>query len=227
MVRFLALAASLIAGLTSGCQTTGEPELTKEQRFWAWFETNESSLYDFEADREAIFNRLHAEMLKVYPSASFEIGPVLDDGRREFILSAGGNTDGFAAVEALHAAAPPLLRWVFVKFIPRRSTDPLTKVEADGSVLQTSDLRYILRPAGQQVDVSVFVEGARRYDADQLEYLVWTSLKTLLGEEDLGIRLRHYSILDEESAGYDKSRSIADLATDFDAYFAEQRKGYN
>mgnify|MGYP003571207062 CR=1 FL=1 len=223
-MRPLLVFATALLSTLMGCQNTQE---SKEHRFWAWFQANEDSLYHFETDREAIFDRLHAEMLKVYPQAAFEIGSVLPDGRREFILSASANADGFPAVESLYATAPPLSRWIVAKFIPRRSGDPLTYTEAGGKILRTSQLRYSLKPVSERVDISIFVDDASAYDGDDLEYLVWNALKTFLGEEDLGIRVRNYSILDETSDGYEKSREISHLVAEFDAYFAEQKKSYH
>ncbi len=84
-----------------------------------------------------------------------------------------------------------------------------------------------MKPVSERVDISIFVDDASAYDGDDLEYLVWNALKTFLGEEDLGIRVRNYSILDETSDGYEKSREISHLVAEFDAYFAEQKKSYH
>jgi hypothetical protein len=227
MWRSLAMMFPLLSGLITGCQTGRDSDLSKEKRFWAWFQENEDSIYHFETDREAIFDRLHAEMLKVYPQAAFEIGSILRDGRREFILSASANVDGFPAVESLYATAPPFSRWIIVRFIPRRSHDPLTHTEAGGEILRTSQLRYSLQPVGNQVDISIFIDNTTGYDGEDLEYLVWHALKAFLGEEDLGIRVRNYSILDETSDGYEESREVDQLAAEFDAYFSEQKKSYH
>jgi hypothetical protein len=227
MLRFLALILPVLSGLISGCQTSRESHLSKEQRFWAWFQQNEDTLYNFEADREVIFDKLHAELLQVYPTAAFQFGPVLDDGRREFILSADSNVSDFPAVEALYAAAPALPRWIVAKFIPRRPDDPLTTTEIGGKVFQASQLRYLLDPAGPQVDLRIFVPKATAYEKDGVRYLVFIALHTSLGEEDFALRVRRYSILDEMGDGYADSNEILGLAAEFDAYFAEQRKSYH
>ena len=72
---------------------------SKEQTFWSWFQRNSDTLYHFERDRQRIFDQLAAEMHRVNPELTFEFGSVLDDGAREFVISAGGVKTAFPAVE--------------------------------------------------------------------------------------------------------------------------------
>jgi hypothetical protein len=92
---------------------------TPEQTFWIWFQNNQNALFDFEKDREKTFGMLSAQLHKVNPTLTFEFGPI-EQGQREFTISADGIKDAFPAVEALYAAAPQLPRWKFLKFRQRR-----------------------------------------------------------------------------------------------------------
>ena len=83
---------------------------TPEQEFWRWFEKNDASLFDFEKDQKAVFDRLTTAMHRVHPSLTFEFGPKQGDSR-EFVISADGIKDAFPKVISLHAAAPKLPRW--------------------------------------------------------------------------------------------------------------------
>lgn len=201
--------------------------VSKEMRFWKWFQENEDCLFHYETDQEAIFDRLEAELKKVYPSAAFQFGPILADGRREFILSAHSAVEDFPAVERLYAEAPDMPRWIVLKFIPRRPEDRLKATKIAGQDFQTSNLSYLLYPAGDQVELRLFYSGASSYDKDDLSYFVWIALHTFLGEEDFALRVRRYSIHDESANGYADSHEIASLAATFDAYFAEQKKSYH
>ena len=80
--------------------------MTSQQEFWNWFSQHEGELFNFEADRERIFDQLAAELQKVDPNLTFEFGP--SQPRREFVISAGGVRLAFQAVSALVSAAPPL-----------------------------------------------------------------------------------------------------------------------
>ena len=93
---------------------------TPEQAFWSWFEKNEKRLFTFETDRDRVFNELAGKLKQVHESVTFEFGPV-EDGKREFVISADGIKDAFPAVEKLYALAPKLPRWKFIKFRPRRA----------------------------------------------------------------------------------------------------------
>src|SRR5258705_9521609 len=87
--------------------------------FWKWFIKNERRLFEFDTAQEKIFGELSKELKKVHGDLTFEFGPV-QDGKREFVLSAGGIKSAFPSVESLYAKAPPLPRWVWVKYRPRR-----------------------------------------------------------------------------------------------------------
>ena len=49
--------------------------MTAHEEFWNWFIHHEVDLFDFEADREKIFDQLAAELQKVDPDLAFELGP--------------------------------------------------------------------------------------------------------------------------------------------------------
>ncbi|WP_406660698.1 hypothetical protein V7O66_12775 [Methanolobus sp. ZRKC3] len=79
---------------------------SKEQKFWSWFLKNEERLLNFEQDQDVIFREMHSQLQQVDQDLVFEFGSTLDNGGREFVLSAGGIESTFLVVEALHSAAP-------------------------------------------------------------------------------------------------------------------------
>src|SRR5690349_4035180 len=91
-----------------------------ESEFWAWFKKEEARLFSFESNQDAVFESLGNAMHRVNPDLTFEFGPI-EDGKRQFVISAGGISSAFPAVERLYDAAPSLSRWQWVKFRPRRS----------------------------------------------------------------------------------------------------------
>jgi hypothetical protein len=98
---------------------TGSVMASSESNFCSWFTANESRLFKFELDQGRVFDDLSNELKRVNGDLTFEFGPV-KDGKREFVISAGGIRSAFPAVEALYGAAPPPQRWVWVKYRPRR-----------------------------------------------------------------------------------------------------------
>lgn len=92
---------------------------TPEARFWAWFRKNNNKLFHFEKNQDQVFARLRTALTKVHPGLTFEIG-LIRNGKREFVISADGQKDAFAAVESLYAAAPVLRPGLSPNFVPVR-----------------------------------------------------------------------------------------------------------
>lgn len=94
----------------------------RQQRFWRWFQANSARLFAFESDQEVTFHDLTVELHRVNSNLTFEFGPV-ENGRREFIVSAGGIQAAFPAVRSLVASAPALPAWTVIPFRPPKSLD--------------------------------------------------------------------------------------------------------
>jgi hypothetical protein len=116
---------------------------TSEQRFWQWFEKNSAKLMNFESDQEAIFDELADQMHQVHPDLTFEIG-LLENGKREFVVSADGIRDAFPAVKNLVDAAPPLKEWVIIPFRPPKGTE--FTVQIGDYFLGTEDIWFSYEP---------------------------------------------------------------------------------
>lgn len=99
---------ALIVLAVVGCNSK-HMQHNREKAFWDWFQANDERLYNFERDQEPTFDLLQTELQKVDKNLTFEFGPV-ENGRREFIISAGGIREAFPKVESLYATAPVLSR---------------------------------------------------------------------------------------------------------------------
>ena len=143
-----------------------------EDAFWKWFIKNEGRLFTFEKDQEeVIFDELHKRMMQVNEDLTFEFGPV-QEGKREFVISAGGIKAAFPAVEALHSRAPSLPRWTWIKYRPRRT--PMNDLEYGGKAIKVADVRYMLAKDGDKIGVVLFIDGyneAEKGIFGQLGYL--------------------------------------------------------
>jgi hypothetical protein len=192
----------------------------KEATFWQWFQKNETQLLAFEKDRDRIFAELAAAMKRVHLDLTFEFSPVLSDGRREFVISAGGLKAAFPAVEALHAAAPKMEKWSVVKFRPRRS--PLNDLEFSGRKIRAADVHFrIFRDqAPGKVGVMLFLDGYRDAEKDIFGQMGFLFLDEALGEYDVETRLGAIVMQGRDSQHFAGARPLADLPQDFDAYFA-------
>jgi hypothetical protein len=185
-------------------------EMTSQEEFWNWFIQHESELFDFEHDRERIFDQLAIELQKVHPNLTFEFGP--KEAIREFVVSAGGIRRAFPAVISLADAAPKLVRWKVTAFRPRRSPNI---VEYRGKRVDPRDVRFSLLDDGRNPGVYLFIPGFRENDADlkQIGYLL---LDEALGEYDVESRLGLIKMLSPETHTNGHRYPLIELPTQFD-----------
>ena len=132
---------------------------TKEGVFWKWFIKNQEEIYTLEKDREVVFDRLSKELHKVHEELTFEFSPVLGDGTREFVISAGGVKDAFPMVESLANLAPNLKKWTIVKYCQRRS--PLSNLKFGDKEINSKDVHYAIfkDEDPDKVGLMVFLDG--------------------------------------------------------------------
>jgi hypothetical protein len=176
----LSLSVLAALGLSSGCT-----RVTPEQAFWMWFQKNEASLFDFEKDRNKIFDKLAAEMHRVEPHLTFEFGPK-KDGRREFTISADGIREAFPKVETLYAAAPPLPRWKIMKFRQRHDLADISY----GNVIVHSDAVAIkIERTGQKADIELYIPGYSGASRETYIAIAFLLLDQALGEYDVETRV--------------------------------------
>jgi hypothetical protein len=184
----------------------GDPEL-----FWEWFSEHEDMLLDCEANQEVIFDQLAAELQKVDPDLTFEIGP--HERGREFVISAGGIKRAFPAVASLVDAVPPLARWQVTAFRPRRT--PTSIVEFRGKRVALRDVQFTLLDNGKTAGLYLFIPGFREDDADlkQIGYLL---LDEILGEYDVESRLGLIKMLSPDAQTEGRRHALAELPMLFD-----------
>lgn len=197
---------------------------TKEQEFWKWFEKNQEDLYHFERDQDAVFDRLAKALQSVHSDLTFEFGPVREDGKREFVISAGGIKTAFPSVAALYAAAPKLPRWTIVEFRPRRF--PLNNIEFGGRTVKSGDVHYALFRDDDptKVGIIVFLDGYTEKDKGsvwgQIGYLF---LDEALGEYDVETHVGAIVFFNRESEHFRHARPLSELPAHFDEALARRR----
>ena len=146
--------------------------------FWTWFEDNEERLFCFRSGDEGLLDEVGARLAAVDEDLTFEFGPVVE-GRREFVVSAGGHKRAFPVVEALCREVPPLSRWTVMPFRPRRAT--ISIVEMKGRTLHPDAVEVVLLHNQKQAGLYVFVPGYAAGD-NTLGQMVYLMLDEALGE---------------------------------------------
>ncbi|AEF99971.1 hypothetical protein [Methylomonas methanica] len=209
----------LLMGILSFSSAFGGPP---EEQFWTWFEKNEKMLFDLEKDRERVFDKLSKQMEKVHPDLTFEFSPVKENGKREFIISAGGVKKAFPAVEALFSVAPNLARWQFIKYRPRRS--PLNDLEYGGKSVKSKDVRYGMYKDGDKVGIVLFFDGYSEKEKNVFGNIGYLFLDEALGEYDIETKVGFIEFHGRDSKQYVNSKPLEELAENFDVYFRSKGK---
>jgi hypothetical protein len=174
-----ALTVTLAAISLMGCSL--HPD-SKEEAFWRWFQSNEARLFDFEKDREKVFDELQAQLHSVQPNLTFEFGPK-KDARREFVISADGIKEAFPAVVALADAAPALPRWKITKFRPRRGFQ--SPVALNGLRISPVQVQFTIEPDGDKAGITLFIEGYNSGEHGKYAGVGYLMLDQALGEYDV------------------------------------------
>lgn len=206
-------------GILSFTNAFGGPP---EQQFWRWFEKNEKMLFELEKDRERIFDELTKQMEKVHPDLTFEFSPVKDNGKREFVISAGGVKKAFPAVEALFGSAPTLARWQYIKYRPRRS--PLNDLEYGGKSIKADNVHYGMYKDGEKVGIVLFFDGYNEKEKSIFGNIGYLFLDEALGEYDIETKIGFIEFHGRDSKLYENARPLKELADSFDAYFRNKGK---
>jgi len=190
-----------------------------EQRFWRWFEEHEGELFAFESDQERVFEALARELHRVHRDLTFEFGPV-EDGVREFVISAGGIRTAFPVVERLAAAAPELARWRVIRFRPRR--DPSMVLEFGGANVRGEDVLVHVRPEGRKVGLTLFMEGYRATPQSVYEQIGYLLLDNALGEYAVETRVGSIEFGDPAQSPGEGMIPLVDLPAEIDRLDGEK-----
>jgi hypothetical protein len=163
---------------------------TAEEVFWKWFEHNESRLFNFEIDRESIFDEISAQLSAYQEGLVFEVSTE-NNGIREFIISADGIGELFQRVKALAAAAPKFERWSILAFRPRMENyDELTLDYAE-KTFDPTQIWFEHSVEDGYFDLSLYYPD---YDEDERDIITsgaYILLDMALGEYDVETGIRY------------------------------------
>jgi hypothetical protein len=197
--------------------SASDASATPETDFWTWFEKNQTELFDFEHDREKTFDRLAVEMHKVDPNLTFEFGPK-QDGQREFVISADGIRKAFPKVESLYASAPPLPKWKFIKFRPRREPFDLNY---NGVSVKASSVLALVEHSGQLAGITLYIPGYTSTARKTYLGIAFLFLDQALGEYDVETRVGFVEVK-APSAASPGARPLSELPKSVDEFYGRR-----
>ncbi|CAN5169664.1 hypothetical protein BH11PSE14_BH11PSE14_11510 [soil metagenome] len=212
MIRVLAI---LFAIALSGLAAAASPA----DDFWAWFSANDAEYFKLDLDnvpqREPLFDKLSSRLTAVNPELTFEFGPLIN-GRRDFVISAGGIKSAFPAVEQLVKQAPRLPNWNVIAFRPRRH--PVSVVQIGSVSLDPERVLVELGQDDKAIGLVVYIDGYfedKNAEFGQAAYLL---LDEALGEYDVETKVGYVEFRPMPAQAPKGCVSMAELATAFDGF---------
>jgi hypothetical protein len=190
------------------------------QGFWKWFMSNDSLLFDFEKDRERIFDKLASKLRQIDPNLTFEFGPKIEN-KREFVISAGGIKSSFPAVFELMRVAPTLEHWQITGFRPRRP--PICIVELREKSIDPAKVEFSLVDNGKDIGIYLFIPGYDEADSTWAE-MAYLLLDGALGEFDVETKVGPIGFFAFEVQKLGVRFPFADLPVIFDRHIATLAK---
>jgi hypothetical protein len=192
--------------------------VTPEQRFWTWFQQNDELLFDFERDQDRIFDALAKALASVATDLTFEFGPHAD-GRRDFVISAGGIKSAFPAVKALVVAAPELPRWRVIAFRPRRA--PIMTITFGDRTVRAEDVEFCLLSNGRELGIYLFFDGYREDEKATWGHIGYLLLDEALGEYDVETKVGPIRFFPSDAHPELARSPLPELPAMFDALYAQ------
>jgi len=160
-----------------------------EKEFWSWFEKNSEDYFQLdEKNYDLLFNKLGLQLSKYHKDLTFEFSIEMNQGKREFIISAEGMVSAFPAVIKLVEEAPSLEKFNVVAF--RQRQDSEQEIYFEDIVLNTEDIFFTYREDKQMdcLDIVIYIKGYSE-ENDQFIAAAFIMLDSLIGEYDVGVKL--------------------------------------
>ncbi|MEJ9227758.1 hypothetical protein [Priestia aryabhattai] len=160
-----------------------------EKEFWSWFEKNSEDYFQLdEKNYDLLFNKLGLQLSKYHKDLTFEFSIEMNQGKREFIISAEGMVSAFPAVIKLVEEAPSLEKFNVVAFRQRQNSEQ--EIYFEDIVLNTEDIFFTYREDKQMdcLDIVIYIKGYSE-ENDKFIAATFIMLDSLIGEYDVGVKL--------------------------------------
>lgn len=156
----------------------------KYKEFWKWFVKNEKYIYDTVAQKpNEIVQFIQNEIHKINPNLAFEIGTDLEDGLRDFIVSADGLYQLFPTVLKLEEFCPKQIKgWKILFFRPRRYRGNQS-IGIEEINLSYDDIFFTYVEHHNHIDIDIYIKDYIEED-HRFVHIYFLLLDSLIGEYD-------------------------------------------
>lgn len=168
----------------------------KEDVFWDWFSKHSDEYFQLESNQQQLFADLKTQLEVIDPNLVFEFSTPLEDGTKEFIISADGIQDSFHAVTNLVKHAPPFKQWKVIAF--RQPHPNISTVSYQSLTVNLNDVFFRYVKDHGKIGLELHLKGF--YESPEWTAISFILVDTVLGEYDTETRLSwiEKKTLDEE-----------------------------
>lgn len=163
--------------------------------FWTWFRANDAKLKAMPNADHPFWDTALAQLQLVHRGLRFEMSDPVR-GRREFVITAEGDSKLFPLVDALVAAAPSMDTWTFVALKPAMGFDFTHQYE---DVLYDPKSMWFLPLATEghpdALGLRIGIPSLRELDQDAAEFAVTIILETGLGERERAADVQYVEVV--------------------------------
>lgn len=146
-------------------------------KFWVWFSKNSKQIYSFEKNQNTIFRSIKRELNKIDSNLVFEFSQILDNKKREFVISADGIKSSFSNVKKIVNNAPILDDWEIIAF--RQPNNSINELSIDSIKVNFSNVYFKYQKNINNIDIELYLPNF-------IESPEWTSLSFLMLDVILG-----------------------------------------
>lgn len=187
--------------------------MLKEKKFWEWFKNHQHEFLHLddldEQQKEALLNQLLNQLHEYCSGLYYQIGGKPSKERREFVITAEGNTDYFDDVEKLLSFAPEIDSWQLIAFKQPMGTDFITEYE--GLILNPKKMWFLPlnnEKKPQMIGVRVCVDNYIPDILDKIKNAVYQVLDGILGEKATATEIDYLDVDDLSNYDIDKDGLI-------------------
>ncbi len=199
-----------------GCSSFSFCKSSPETNFWNWFKKNEKYIYDNIDSKELqleLYDKIRNELVKVDSNLAFNSSPILENGKREFTISADGLKESFVSVENLVKQSPKFKNWNIIAFRQRIGNDNLG-IRYNDYEISYDDLYYKSSINEGLYGIDLYI---KNFDGSgQMQNTIYILLDALLGEYDTTMRIdwiEWYSLNEEDLSNF---KHIIELRKEID-----------
>jgi hypothetical protein len=196
---------------------------SKQKKFWKWFEKNSDKIFNFEKDPGKVFELLKKKLKSVNKDLTFEFSPILENGKREFVISADGIFSSFADVIDLVDEAPDLPNWEIVSFRQRKSIKD-TVLKINEIELATENMFFLYELEGDnRLSLNIYIKNLDQSKIKTYIQAAFILLDCALGEFDVETKIARIDIQKLDDDGQiEKLYKFEEIAEIFDEFYKDR-----